>query len=98
RAPSSSSPTRRSSDLIARDGVVFVDTISGNAPAADNPADYANASFQSGAFSMGDFQGWIIVMGNVTAFDVTGTLRGLLYVMNARSEEHTSELQSPDHL
>ena len=75
---------------IARDGVVFVDTISGNAPAADNPADYANASFQSGAFSMGDFKGWIIVMGNVTAFDVTGTLRGLLYVMNALTPSGTS--------
>src|SRR5206468_2473545 len=75
---------------IARDGVVFVDTISGNAPAADNPGDYANASFQSGAFSRGDFQGWIIVMGNVTAFDVTGTLRGLLYVMNALTSSGTS--------
>src|SRR5204863_414825 len=37
-----------------------------------------------------DFQGWIIVMGNVTAFDVTGTLRGLLYVMNALTSSGTS--------
>src|SRR5262249_8395363 len=68
---------------ITRDGVVFVDTISRNAPTRDNPTDYAKVGFQSNPFSMGGFQGWIIVMGNVTALNATGTIRGLLYVMNA---------------
>src|SRR5262245_35923394 len=67
---------------IIRDGVVFVDTISGNAPAPDNPADYANVGFQGSPFSMGSFRGWIVVMGNITALNATGTIRGLLYVMN----------------
>lgn len=68
---------------IIRHGVVFVDTISGNAPTPDNPADYANVGFQSSAFSVGSFEGWIIVMGNVTALNASGPIRGLLYVMNA---------------
>jgi len=68
---------------ITRNGVVFVDTISGNAPTADTPADYANVSFQGSPFSMGGFEGWIIVMGNVTAVNASGTIRGLLYVSNA---------------
>src|SRR5712692_9271192 len=74
--------TFNASNPITRNGVVFVDTISGNPPLADNPADYANADFQGGAFSMGDFHGWVIVMGNVTAFNASGTIQGLLYVMN----------------
>ena len=74
--------TFNASNPITRNGVVFVDTISGNLPLADNPADYANVDFQGGAFSMGDFHGWVIVMGNVTAFDASGPIQGLLYVMN----------------
>jgi hypothetical protein len=76
---------------ITRDGVVFVDTISGNAPTPDNPADYANVGFQGSPFSMGDFRGWIIVMGNVTALNATGTIRGLLYVMNALTSSGTAD-------
>jgi len=68
---------------ITRNGVVFVDTISGNAPGPSNPADYANVGFQGSPFSMGSFQGWIVVMGNVTALNATGSIRGLLYVVNA---------------
>src|SRR5712691_131800 len=70
------------SHQISREGVVFIDTISGNPPTADNPTDYANVDFRGSPFAMGDFRGWVIVMGNVTAFNAGGTIQGLLYVIN----------------
>ncbi|PYN91074.1 MAG: hypothetical protein DMD89_32275 [Candidatus Rokuibacteriota bacterium] len=61
---------------------MFIDTISGQPPTADNPADYATVDFRSSPFAMGDFRGWLIVMGNVTAFSASGTIQGLLYAIN----------------
>ncbi|OLB99029.1 MAG: hypothetical protein AUH30_06480 [Candidatus Rokubacteria bacterium 13_1_40CM_68_15] len=74
--------TFNASNPITRNGIVFVDTISGNPPAASNPDDYANVDFQGTPFSMGDFHGWIIVMGNVIGINASGAIRGLLYVVN----------------
>lgn len=71
-----------SSTQVPRNGVVFVDTVSGNPPTADNPSDYASVEFRGAPFATGDFQGWFIVMGNVTGFNGNGTIQGLLYVMN----------------
>ena len=70
------------SNQISRDGVVFIDTISGHPPTADNPADYASVDFRGSPFAMSDFRGWLIVMGNVTAFSASGTIQGLLYAIN----------------
>lgn len=67
---------------VPRDGVVFIDTVSGRTPAAGDPGDYATVEFQAAAFQGGRFQGWIIVMGSVTAFDAAGVLEGLLYAVD----------------
>lgn len=74
--------TFSASNPIARDGVVFVDTISGNPPTAANSADHANVDFQGSPFSNGDFRGWVIVLGNVVAAGASATIHGLLYVTN----------------
>lgn len=67
---------------VPGDGVVFVDTVSGRPPTAGDPGDYAAVEFRGAPFGAGRFQGWIVVMGSVTAFDAAGTLQGLLYAVD----------------
>jgi len=78
--------TFNSSNQLTKDGIVFIDTISGNSPIASNPSDYPNVDFRGNPFNppggSGDFHGWIIVMGNVTGFNANGTIQGMLYVIN----------------
>lgn len=64
---------------VARDGIVFVDTVSGRPPAALDPGDHAAVEFRGDPFPTGRFRGWIVVMGRVTSFDAVGSLHGLLY-------------------
>lgn len=56
-------------------GIVFVDTISGNPPTASNVADMADVRI---AGSGGTYSGWMIVMGSI---DLSGdaTYNGLVY-------------------
>jgi hypothetical protein len=56
-------------------GIVFVDTKSGNAPSSSNISDLADARVSGGG---GTYSGWLIVMGSV---DLSGnsTYNGLIY-------------------
>ncbi|HXG02069.1 MAG TPA: pilus assembly PilX N-terminal domain-containing protein, partial [Candidatus Binatia bacterium] len=67
---------------LPADGVVFVDTASGRPPTDGDPGDLAMVEFHGAPFPRGQFHGWIVVMGSVTAFDATGTLNGLLYAVD----------------
>lgn len=56
-------------------GVVFVDTISGNPPTASNVSDMADVRISGGG---GTYSGWLVVMGSI---DLSGnsTYNGLIY-------------------
>jgi hypothetical protein len=56
-------------------GLIFVDTISGNAPSASNVSDLADVRLTG---SGGTYNGWVIVMGSI---DISGnkTYNGVIY-------------------
>jgi hypothetical protein len=80
----SGSVTFNSSNQL-KNGVVFVDTVSGgNIPtdvSAQDAADFASVSIHGNPFVSGDFSGWIIVNGSLA---ISGNMRinGLVYTVN----------------
>ena len=68
-----------------KDGIVFIDTVSGNDIPTNmsdqNPSDFANVEIRGNPFISGNFTGWIIVNGSLR---INGdmTINGLVYAMN----------------
>jgi hypothetical protein len=74
-----------SSSNKVKNGVVFIDTVSGNdiptTLAEQNPADFASVTINGNPFVSGDFTGWIIVNGSLA---ISGNMKinGVVYVVN----------------
>jgi hypothetical protein len=68
-----------------KNGIVFIDTVSGNdIPKIQNdqiPADFASVDIYGNPFVSGDFTGWLIVNGSLR---INGDMKinGLVYAMN----------------
>ena len=68
-----------------KNGIVFVDTVSGNDIPTDvpsqNPSDFASVTINGNPFVSGDFSGWIIVNGSLA---ISGNMKinGLVYSVN----------------
>jgi len=68
---------------IQKNGVIFVDTVSGNNPTPlTSPSDLANVTINGNAFQTPPFKGWFIVNGNASISGNFGTINGMLYAAN----------------
>lgn len=84
-SPSWNGSIEFSSSNKVGDGIIFVDTVSGNDIPKDhaeqNTADFANVSIHGNPFASGTFTGWIIVNGSL---QISGNMqiRGTVYAVN----------------
>jgi Tfp pilus assembly protein PilX len=84
-SPSYTGSVSFNSSNKVKDGIVFIDTISGNDiptdPSAQNASDFASLSINGNPFLSGDFSGWIIVNGSL---NISGNMKinGLVYAVN----------------
>src|SRR5207244_10891095 len=91
-----SSPTRRSSDLVADATLVMVrlGTHVAKWPASANPASVAVSHARASTLALRNPR----ATSTEAAAPAPRVLRHKAMASAGRSEEHTSELQSPDHL
>jgi len=84
-SPAYTGSTTFNSSNKVKDGIVFVDTVSGTDIPTDllaqNPLDFAAVSIHGNPFLSGDFTGWIIVNGSL---NISGNMKinGLVYTIN----------------
>jgi hypothetical protein len=84
-SPAYTGSTTFSSSNNVKNGIVFVDTVSGTDiptnPSAQNPSDFASLDIHGNPFLSGDFSGWIIVNGSLS---ISGNMaiKGLVYAVN----------------
>lgn len=84
-SPAYSGSVDFSSSHKLKDGIVFIDTVSGTDIPTDinaqNTADFANVTIHGNPFVSGDFSGWIIVNGSL---NISGNMKinGLVYAVN----------------